>query len=192
MTYVPDLAAIVRWVASDNAAWFLDLKTRTWSKKPIPNGPRLGLRSAMTYDTKRKQVLLYGGQVLGGPHDVPGAQLWALSVTDLKWARLPDGPADSAPGWAYAPRHDVALCWRKVNPESWHTGEGWVCFPGEQKWLRLESPKPIPPKLYQNLTYDESRDVFVCHTRPLKWYVMRLAPAKLKGAPQEYVKRMER
>ncbi|MCG3179920.1 MAG: hypothetical protein BIFFINMI_02270 [Phycisphaerae bacterium] len=191
MTFVPDLNAIVRWVSSDEAAWFMDLKTRTWSKKPIADGPRLGLRTAMTYDTRRKQVLLYGGQVLGGPFAAPGPQLWALSVTDLKWKRLPDGPPASAPGWAYAPRHDVALCWRKVNPKTWDTGECWVYFPGEQKWLKIESPKPVPPKLYQNLTYDESRDAFVCHTRDAKWYVLRLVPAKLNGVPPEYVKRME-
>lgn len=85
----------------------------------------------------------------------------------------------------------MALCYQKTDPKTWTTGECWVYFPGEEHWLRLESPKPTPPKLYQNLAYDESRDVFVYHTRPLKWYVMRLAPEKLKGAPPAYLKRME-
>lgn len=189
MTYVPDLGAIVRWVSEDQAAWFFDIKTHTWSKKPIKDGPALGLRTAMTYDSKRKQVLLFGGQEPRTSFGTPGRQLWSLSVTDLKWKRLPDGPPVSAAGWVYAARHDVALCYRKTDPKIWTTGECWVYFPGEEKWVRLESPKPTPAKLYENLAYDESRDVFVYHTRPLKWYVLRLAPAAMKDAPPDYLKR---
>lgn len=102
----------------------------------------------------------------------------------MKWKRLPDGPPVSAAGWVYAPRHDVVLCHRKINPDTWETGECWLYYPGEEKWLRVESPKPVPAKLYQTLAYDESRDVFVCHTRPLKWYVMRLNPARLAKPAQ--------
>lgn len=62
MTYAADAGVIVRWVSEKSETWCFDVKTHTWSKKEVKDGPPLGNRTTMTYDSKRKQVLLYGGR----------------------------------------------------------------------------------------------------------------------------------
>jgi hypothetical protein len=195
MTWVPDRKAIIRWVAEAGEAWIFRLDDHRWSKLETIGQPTLVRRTAMTYDTVRKQVLLYGGQVQGGKLNQQGEQLWSLSIDDMTWRRLPDGPPVTGAGWTYAPRYDVALAHRNLSREDrpgerdWDTGEFWLYFPGEKEWVLFESEKPVPNKLYQTLVYDEGRDLFFCHTRPLKWYAMRLDPARLRGLPETYLKR---
>lgn len=187
MTWVPDRKAIIRWVAEARETWLFSLDDHRWSKLDTTGRPTLDRRTAMTYDTSRKQLLLYGGQVTGRPLNEQGAQLWALSIDDTTWRQLPDGPTVTGAGWTYAPKHDLALAHRNRSREDrpgerdWNTGEFWIYLPGEKKWTKFESEKPVPNKLYQTLVYDEGRDLFFCHTRPLKWYVMRLDPARLNG-----------
>lgn len=197
MTYVPDRKAIIRWVAQARETWLFDIETHRWSKLETKEQPTLGLRTAMTYDTRRKQILLYGGHVQGRKFNRQGEHLWSLSIEDMTWRRLPDGPPVTGAGWAYAPRHDLILAHRnraredRPGERDWGTGEFWMFFPGEKEWVKFESEKPVPNKLYHTLVYDEGRDLFFCHTRPLKWYVMRLDPARLEGVPEAYLKRSE-
>lgn len=183
MTYVPDIKRIVRWVSKTRSIWLLDLDSGDWQEQPTTGGPALGLRTAMTYDSKRKQVLLFGGGEPGRKFNEPGGQLWALSVENFSWERLPDGPPASGAGWTYAPKYDLVLCQRDSGAKSSKAAEFWAYLPGKRTWHQLEFEGPVPPKLYHTIAYDEAHDLFVCQSRPLNWYVMQLDPDTLKGMP---------
>ena len=162
------------------------MKKGQWRRAGAKNNPRCGMGAAMTYDSKRGLMLLYGGPGRKAKRwNASGPEFWSYSVKENAWTRLPDGPvASRAPGLAHSSKHDVAMI--HVTTGKRQPSATCLYFPEKKKWLRLKPPAGAeqPPATYHGLAYDEAHDVFVraggTWSEP-QWWLFRLVPGKLPG-----------
>ncbi len=183
MEYDPSNRIIVRLARDGRQTWLLDIDEGQWRNAEAENNPRCGKSAAMCYDSKRERILLYGGPGRQGQAwNDPGPEMWAYSVEENAWTRLPDAPVSArAPGMAYDARRDVVM----IHARDGRDGPPTVAFyfPEENEWRVLELPEEAegPSPSWHTLAYDPVNDVFVRtaggYTDP-QWWLFRPDPSK--------------
>lgn len=168
--------ALVFYNARDKSTWIYDIVGNKWRKSAGKAAPQAGMAAAMTYDSKRELVYLFGGPGSGGKDwNTPGPELWAFSVAKDEWTRLADAPVPArAPALAYDGRHDVVLASisSKDKPNT-----NLIYDPATDRWRELAAAGPKGS--WMCLCYDTARDLFIHmagNYGDVRWWVMRYAP----------------
>ncbi|TMQ60857.1 MAG: hypothetical protein E6K72_00215 [Candidatus Eisenbacteria bacterium] len=87
--------------------WELSLSgTPTWSRLATSGAPGLGTMFTVAYDSLGDRAIVFGGR---NEDNDPATGTWALTLADLAWSPLPDGPADYDSKAFYDPRRDRLL-----------------------------------------------------------------------------------
>lgn len=146
--------------------WLYDLVTKSWTLF-TPSGPVPPSRTgdSKDYDSKRKKILMYGGESDWDRRDLN--DLWEFDVPTRTWTQII--PADSVrpsgrkmPQTAYDPDHDVLLM-QGGNGPSGHLTDTWVFDFATLKWSDITATVgAVPTKQFSdNLVYDTDRHQFM-------------------------------
>jgi len=176
MCYDAAARTLVFHNARDNTTWLYDVVAGAWRRSAAKSYPRAGMAAAMTYDSKRQRILLFGGPGSGGKSwNTPGPELWAFSTQKDAWTRLADAPVPArAPGLAYDSKHDIVLAdiAAKGKPNT-----TLIYEPSRDRWSTLQASGPKGS--WMCLCYDTANDFFVRMAggyANARWWVLRYAP----------------
>jgi len=128
--------------------WSFDPQAGRWTEQtPADAGPAPRLFQAALYDRKRDALVIFGGAdasaFSGGARYF--ADLWSLSLSDLRWSALHEGGTDAPEGrfWSglvHDPERDVYLLFgghddRKLG----NRNDAWRFDPSARTWTRTET-----------------------------------------------------
>jgi len=133
--------------------WELSLSgTPAWRLLSTTNAPYFRGEFTLAFDPVRDRAIVFGGFNADG--DILTGT-WALSLGDLAWSALPDGPAVYDPRAFYDPARD-----RLVVVAGYHPGAAYVLsLSGTPQWSGLTSTGTPPgPRDGIAATYDPVRD----------------------------------
>ncbi len=143
-----------------NDTWSYNYKTDTWSDLKAANPPDQRASYGSAYDSKRHNILLFGGFTeLGYFNDV-----WTYSPKDNSWTKvttsgdLPD--PRGAMGFVYDSKNDVFIMFGGFSDGGWFN-DTWIFNPNTNEWKKM-NPQSSPPPVRTRMIYDESigRSIF--------------------------------
>jgi len=128
--------------------WAYNLSLNKWTKRDLLDSPSLRSSYATTYDSKRDEIILFGGNALytGDVYN----DTWTYNLTNNSWTNKT--PAASPPPTTehdivYDSENDVIILYAGTS------GETWTYDPNTNNWTQMNPSISPPPRYFPKMVY---------------------------------------
>lgn len=135
--------------------WAFDYSSLTWTKLTPDVSPSARHTSAITYDSIRQQIVLYGGNT--GYHSGYIDEMWIFDYTEKNWTlQVPTNspePLRADFNMVHDLSTDKFIFFGGFNTEG-RWDDTWIYDYTENRWMKLDTDRAPDPRYTDGIIYD--------------------------------------